>query len=349
MKQLGKTVTSLTIDNTNLTTWPSWLQHFPHLQELSIDNNMISDVPDGALDLVADSLMSFSLDGNKLKAIPQALSTLTSLQTLSMIENSISDTLNLPTESQLTTLTLSSNKISDDEQLSLALQAYTDSLHDIALDNNKLTKVPDLSFLSEIEHLDLSHNLISDSTSGSIPNNLYDIDIGYNLLPYIPAVLSHLHSAVELNLPWNSVRELRGTDISSSVTSVDLTHNLITTLTAASFPTDTSIQYLRLSNNPITSISIDAFASLHDLTELYLVSAKLARVPLALSSLKNLKVLDLTDNRSLVCTCLEKGLEPWTRTFYEANMRGSCGLISVFQFFRTLSPCCPKDSGAVVV
>ncbi|CAG5126515.1 unnamed protein product [Candidula unifasciata] len=348
LKHIGQTITTLTIDNTNLITWPSWLQYFPLLTELSMDNNGISDIPDGAFNLVTNTLMSLSLDGNKLKAISPAVSILTSLQTLSLTENNISDTLNLPSGSQLMSLSLSGNKIYNDEQFSYALQSYSESLRDISLDNNKFTKVPDLFFLEEVEHLDLSHNLISQPSSGSLPSGLYDIDFGYNLLPFIPKVLSTLNSAVELSLPWNNIRDIHGSDFPSSATTVDLTHNLITTLTSSSFPTVNSIQFLKLSSNPISAISTDAFNSLHDLTELYLVSAKLARVPLALVSLKNLKILNLTDNKSLVCTCLEERLGPWTRGFSEDNLMGSCGVLSVYTFFTTLSPACPKSGGGVI-
>lgn len=175
MTHIGQTVLTLDIDNVNLTTWPSWLQKFTHLTELSIDNNGISDIPDGALDNVASSLRSLSQDTNNLRAIPKALSTLGSLQTLSMIGNQISDTSNLLSRSQLMTLTLTGNKISHAGQLSTAVQPYAESLTVFGLQNNLLPKIPDIDFLSEIEHLDLSHNKISDPNSGSLPSGLYKI------------------------------------------------------------------------------------------------------------------------------------------------------------------------------
>lgn len=348
MTHIGQTVLTLDIDNVNLTTWPSWLQMFTHLTELSIDNNGISDIPDDALDNVASTLRSLSQDSNNLRAIPKALSTLGSLQTLSMIGNQISDTSNLPSRSQLMTLTLTGNRISDAGQLSNAVQPYAESLTVFGLRNNLLPKIPDIDFLSEIEHLDLSHNKISDPNSGSLPSGLYDIDASYNLLPYVPTVLASLQSMVELNLPYNSILDIRGTDITSSMTGVDLSHNLITSLTASSFPTVSGIVYLKLNNNPISVISPDAFNSLDDLTELYLGSVMLTRVPLALVSLKNLMILDLTDNGSLVCTCEQKSLGPWMQPLYEGDVRGNCGMLSVYQFFVTLSPAYPQDGGIIV-
>lgn len=348
MTHIGQTVLTLDIDNVNLTTWPSWLQTFTHLTELSIDSNAISDIPDGALDNVASTLRSLSQDSNNLRAIPKALSTLGSLQTLSMIGNQISDTSNLPSRSQLMTLTLTGNRISDAGQLSTVVQPYAESLTVFGLQNNLLPKIPDIDFLSEIEHLDISHNKISDPNSGSLPSGLYDIDASYNLLPYVPTVLASLQSMVELNLPYNSILDIRGTDITSSVTGVDLSHNLITSLTASSFPTVSGIVYLKLNNNPISVISPDAFNSLDDLTELYLGGAMLTRVPLALVSLKNLMILDLTDNGSLVCTCEQRSLGPWMQPLYEGDVRGNCGMLSIYQFFVTLSPACPQDGGIIV-
>jgi hypothetical protein len=82
MKNLGPTLTSLYLENVDLTKSPSWLQYFTKLTDLSILEGTLSFLPDGSLDMVANSLISLTLTNMSLTEVPKALTNLSKLKAL---------------------------------------------------------------------------------------------------------------------------------------------------------------------------------------------------------------------------------------------------------------------------
>lgn len=301
----------------------------------------ISSIPDDAMDNLVNTLTTLSLYNNSLHVVPKTISKLKGLTMLVLQQNEIIDVSSLPSLSKLSTLYLNNNNISNHSQLSTALRHYTDWLATLAIDNNNLAAIPELNFFKNVGSLDFSHNRISDTNSGSVPSAVYGCTMQYNSLPSIPKIMANLKYVTDLVLAHNVITHIEGSQFPPSTIVVDLEYNLLTKLTNRSFPENSSITFINLNNNPISEISPTAFENLRDIRELRMQYSALTRLPLALLSLTSLYFLDMSNSTGLVCTCLEKSLETWIQSFYLANVVGSCGQISIYNFLKSLSTQCP--------
>jgi Leucine-rich repeat (LRR) protein len=340
----GQTLTSLTLYNVSLSSWPNWIQNCSQLTYLSITYGSIQSIPDGALDNFSNSLTSLVLSNNKLTSIPKALSQLSALTSLSLDYNKIIDVTWLPQHSpQLTQIYLDNNKISNSSSLSQAVRQIGSSLKYIGITSNQLTSIPDFTSMTRINNLDFSKNKISNPYSGSVPNTVDSIDLSYNFLHAIPRFVSTLNQAISLTFLSNVITSFVGTNIPPSAIVLDLGSNLITEITDNNFPKNSQLTTLSLNNNPIVLISNLAFTNLLNLTGLNFINTKITRLPLGLRSLTSLTWIDLTDSNGLVCTCMEKCLESWVVNLSPNQVYGNCGMLPIYDFFSQLSPDCPTQ------
>lgn len=343
MKNIGPTLQTLYIERVPFTSPPNWLQYFSCLIEIDILSSVLKEIPDNAMDLLINTTQYFNVYNNSITEVPKAISHLTSLLSLFLSDNKISNTTFLPPLSKLKLLSLDGNRIYNATQLSSTVRPYAQSLMQFDINSNQLSSLPDLSFLTQVESLSFDDNKLSDSNSGAMPSNLYSLDLQNNFLPRIPRIMSGLQSITDLSLPTNYITMIQGTDFPPKTTYVELGFNHITDLTENSFPENSVIEYLSLNNNPISKISASAFINLQQLSELDLQSTQLTRMPVALSSLVKLFKLDFTNIASLVCSCTEKSLQGWVAARGPEVVNGNCGQITIYEFFTILSPGCPTD------
>lgn len=338
IKNIGHSVRTLKIGNVGLTLWPSWIQYFSNLTEISISESSFSSLPSSAFSSVVHSLTKLSLTNNNLTSLPRAFSQLYRLECLTVSGTNVDSVLYLPLSSNLTTLCLANNNISNVEQVSVNLCPYAYSLKYIDLHGNKLTYVPDLSYMINLQDINLNDNNISVADTGSLPSRVRNVELALNALPLIPHFLFGLKNVWYLNLPNNSINELRGEDFPPATMIANLGFNLITNLADTSFPEDSNITVLSLNNNPIASIAILAFRNLASLSFLNLQYTKLTRLPLALSSLSHLSIFDISGSTDLVCTCAEKSLQQIILNTFKVT--GTCGDTSIQYFFANLTSGC---------
>jgi Leucine-rich repeat (LRR) protein len=341
MTNLGQTLTTLVLDNVGMTSWPTWLRYFSHLTDITVVRCSFSSIPDDAFDNMASTLVNLYLFSNELVTVPKALSKLSALQILNFQENRIINVTWLPQTSKLKTLLLSNNLIADANLLSNAVRPFANSLVTFDINTNRLSSIPDFTFFKEFTSVDLTHNKLTDYTSGAFDPSIRFILFTHNFLPSIPRVLKTLQLVDELSLSYNSIRRISASDFPNNATTAVLGFNFITELSDNSFPINSTLTSLWLNNNPITTISSLAFNNLIHLTELYLQGTRLSRMPLALSSLTNLYVLNMADTATLVCTCQEKSLAAWVLTKTRSILPSNCGLTDIYHFFSDLSPACP--------
>lgn len=343
MKNIGPTLQTLYIERVPFTSPPNWLQYFSCLIEIDILSSVLKEIPDNAMDLLVNTTQYFNVYNNSITEVPKAISHMTSLLSLFLSDNKISNTTYLPPLSKLKLLSLDGNRIYNATQLSSTVRPYAESLVQFDINSNQLSSLPDLSFLTQVGSLSFYDNKLSDSYSGAMPSNLYSLELKNNFLPRIPQIMSGLHSITDLSLPTNYITMIQGTDFPPKTTYVELGFNHLTDLTENSFPENSVIEYLSLNNNPISKISPSAFINLQQLSELDLQSTQLTRMPVALSSLVNLLKLDFTNIASLVCSCTEKSLQGWVAARGAEVVNGNCGQITIYEFFTILSPGCPTD------
>ncbi|CAG5127697.1 unnamed protein product [Candidula unifasciata] len=340
MMYLAPKLQSISFGNVSVHTWPGWFQYCNQVTQLSLDNSNITSIPDNGLDGMTNSLITLSLTGNSLTSVPKAIYKLVNITHLYVDSNKITDVTWLPKHARLDTLALNNNKISNGTQLSEALRPFAEFLSDLNLVGNELTAIPDLDFLT-FQSIDLSFNKIYDLNAGSLSPDLHGLNLGNNLLTSVPSVVFRVQSLGSLMMASNLVTRVQASLIPVSLRYLDLQHNLLTELTDTSFPENSNLLYLYLNNNPLTTISDHAFANLAQLEELYLGSTRLARLPLGLTSLHSLTTFDVSEITRLVCTCMEKNLAPWIKSLRSGRVSGTCGLMSVYDFFSLLSPDCP--------
>ncbi|CAG5119861.1 unnamed protein product [Candidula unifasciata] len=343
MKNLCPSLLSFQLVTGGVSSWPNWLKYCSNLTDISITSSGISSIPDDALDLVTNTLVQLQLHNNSLTSVPKAISKMTALNILSLEQNKITDLTWLPQLSNLSYLALTENRISDAGKLSSVLRPYANTLQTFSVYDNFLTSIPDLSFLTKIIELDYMNNHISDPYSGGIPENLTSLQLYKNFLTTVPTVMKTMKLLTELDLSYNRMLSIQGTDIPNRVTGVDLGNNIITELTDTSFPVNSNITYLLMSNNPLSKISLLAFQNLPQLQQLDLTHTKLTRMPLAISLLSKLQYLDVSGNTGLVCTCLEKGLASRISSLPSEAVVGDCGQTSLYVFFTELSHGCPTS------
>ncbi|BFZ20793.1 hypothetical protein BsWGS_23832 [Bradybaena similaris] len=340
MAHIGETLQNLNLEEVGFTTWPVWLTYFKQLNELSLQDNSLSSIPDNAFDILSNNLTTLTLSNNSFVATPKSLFNLKNLLYLDFENNKISNLTWLPQPGKLSSLGLNINQISDAHHLSEVLRPYANSLNTVILSYNRLTAIPELSFMTKIDTFDLSYNLISDARAGSVYNTTYVLELCYNRLRSIPTIFSGLKLLISMSLSHNIIQAVQGEHIPSWVTSLDLQFNLVTELTDTSFPENSALQFLLLDNNPLVKISNLALKNLGSLNNLSLQHTKLIRLPLGLAYLTSILYLDLRNNPGLVCTCLEKSLKGKLTSNVEIS--GDCGNISIYDFFAILSPNCPQ-------
>ncbi|CAG5127699.1 unnamed protein product [Candidula unifasciata] len=341
MKYLAPKLNTLTLSSVSFHTWPDWIQYCKQVSELALVYSYLQSIPDNGLDSMATTVISMSLTGNNLTAVPKAISNFTNMTVFAVDKNKIRDVTWLPKQCRMDTLDVSNNKIFNATQLSEALRPYAEFLVELDIDHNELTEIPDLQFLT-MDNFDFSFNNIYDLTAGSLPSKVSWLNLNNNLLSSLPRMVLSLQLLSTLLMESNLVTSLQASTIPSTLQYLSLQNNLVTELTDASFPENSSLLSLYLDNNPLTKISDLAFANLAKLRELHLSSTRLTRLPLGLPSLHSITLLDVSDITGLVCTCLEKDLGPWIKSLASEIVFGNCGVIKVYDFFALLSPGCPR-------
>ncbi|CAG5133274.1 unnamed protein product [Candidula unifasciata] len=338
MKHIGLTLVTLKLDNVSLSSWPEWLQYFPHLQTLEMTCQFPS-IPDNAFDGQADMLMTLTLINGNLTETPYAFSNISFLSTLVLDNNNISRLNSLPNSGSLSSFSITNNRLSNATHLSGVLRSVANSLFYLHLEGNQLSSFPDLSFMKKLLKVYLSYNSISDTSSGSIPTSVSYLEAENNTIRSLAGFLSQAANLEYLKLMGNLIANFTGDEIPSKVSYLDLSKNLITELNETSFPTKNSLGLIFLDYNPISVISPFAFTNLTKLISLSLKGTQLARLPLALGSVTKLLSLDMSESSNLVCTCEEKQVRSWylsrPLTFY-----GVCGPLSISNFLNVLSQGC---------
>ncbi|CAG5133275.1 unnamed protein product [Candidula unifasciata] len=338
MRHIGLTLVTLKLDNVSLSSWPEWLQYFPHLQTLEMTCQFPS-IPDNAFDGQENILMTLTLINGILTETSLSLSNLSSLSTLVLDNNNISRINSLPNFGILSSISINYNRLSNATHLSDILRSVSNSLTILQAEENKLSSFPDLSFMTKLLEIYLSNNLISDTSSGFISPSVTYLEAENNNIRSLVGFLSKAEDLQYLKLKGNRIISVSRENIPLKVSELDLSKNLIAKLTDTSFPENNSLNLLFLNYNPISTISPSAFASLTKLDSISLRGTKLARLPLALGSLTNLVSLDLSESSYLVCSCQEKALRSWYLSRPLACF-GECGPLTIAYFLNMFSEGC---------
>lgn len=153
---LTRTLTTLTLENNGLTTFPSVLMTLGQIHNLSLARNNLQFVSDQAISVVASNLTTLNLQACNLDRIPGALSRLRHLQNIDFSYNNITtiEKNDLQLMGNLINLDVSFNPL---QYISNSTFYDLASLKELILKETYLTLVPEaISKLGNLAKVDLS-------------------------------------------------------------------------------------------------------------------------------------------------------------------------------------------------
>jgi len=321
---------SLDLSNCGLTETPTKIlsRFFPHLQELNLSGNRISEIKENAFARL-NSLQKLELSSNQISEIKEnAFAGLNSLHTLGLSENKISEIKenafaglnglqrldlfkNQISEikenafvrlNSLHTLRLSSNQISEIKENAFA---GLNSLHTLSLSKNKISEIKENVFagLNSLHMLSLSENKISEIKENTFArlNSLQRLNLSHNLISEIKEnAFAGLNSLHTLGLSENKIREIKENAFAglNSLHTLGLSENKIREIKENAFAGLNSLHTLELFSNQISEIKENAFVGLNSLHTLNLFKNQISEIKEnAFAGLNSLHMLNLYKNQ----------------------------------------------------
>lgn len=198
---------------------------------------------------------------------------------------------------------------------------------------NQITDIPVDAFsnVENLTRLSLRANKLANETNINIAlqplvQTLQILDISANLLSAIPKVVGGMFKLSKLDISRNAIEEITSDRIPPQLKILDGSYNVyLHSLNDNSFPMASSLQVLNLSYSELRSISDLAFQGLQHLQELHLDHNGLTKVPLALTKLNNLNMLDL-NGVWWECPCpRDTSLDKWYASLNNSlELSGQC-------------------------
>lgn len=282
----------------------------PHLEYVNLTANLFDEVSDLALhqthatcDTVVQEL---DVSHNRIKVLPnRGFSRSFKLKILSLKFNQIGRAEDNALEglNQLHTLELSHNQL---VALPPSFFQHTDQLSELHLQNNSISVIPPRLFsgLQKLVTLDLSYNRISsqwiNSDTFADLIRLVVFDLSHNQITEIgTATFRSQYSLQVLRLQYNKIVNIAENTFASlyNLHTLILSHNRITQIEYLTLNGLFVLSVLSFDHNNINAIHPDSFRNCTSLMELSLGNNHLFSVPLSLQSLRQLRSLELGDNR----------------------------------------------------
>ncbi|XP_046961650.1 protein artichoke-like [Vanessa cardui] len=263
----------------HISEFRSLLDALPRLRYLDMSDNLLQEIPRGAL-RGHPSLERLHLNRNNIKFIDaDAFIAMPALRELHLSNNSLNDMnegpfWNLPA---LKGLDLSNNYF---QRLQPKLLYNLPALRRIDISNNQLTIIDPITFMETplLEYINISGNALISTHPATFRNlpNLYELDASSNrLVEFLPGLPRGLE---QLYLRRNQITSL------PMLPSPDL-----------DLP---SLRTLDLSNNGIQKIQYGGMKTLHNLRRFYINRNGLRQIEAStFSDLERLEVLDISDNQ----------------------------------------------------
>ncbi len=267
--------------------------HLAAITSLDLNWKSITSLKAGDFDGLT-SLRTLHLSSNSISDI-SPLSVLTNLTTLHLSGNSITDIPELDGLTNLKYLNLSGNSITDISPLDGLTNLTT--LH---LSSNSITDIPELDGLTNLTSLYLSSNSISDISALSGLTNLTTLHLPSNSITDI-SPLEDLTKLTTLELPFNSITDISPLEDLTNLTTLELYNNSISDISPLEDLTNlTTLELgdtIGRGNNRISDIS--PLEDLTNLTTLYLHNNIIIDIS-PLKDLTNLTTLTLSYNNSII-------------------------------------------------
>ncbi|KAI1696031.1 leucine rich repeat domain-containing protein [Ditylenchus destructor] len=246
-ESLTDTLTSLTVQNLQLTRVPKSVGNLTHLTTLNLDQNNITKVE--FLDKLSN-LQSLSLSRNQISEIDEnVFEPLKNLTYLKVAHNRLKTLPSLRFLPELETLYAYDNQIEKVNSFMGLLK-----LKEVRLDSNKISELPPYMFTANplLKEIYLSYNKISkvdDTVFGLLPN-VTKLSLKYNQLSKVGNIFRNFPNITTIGLMANNFTTLKGSNFANleTETYVDLDANNLTHISPEDFD-GSFISTLDLRNN----------------------------------------------------------------------------------------------------
>lgn len=277
MAGLSSSLTDFRVDVRHFGNWPGTvLQALPEVERLDVIG-----IPSEHLDSTAfqqmPKLKEVTISESKLRGIPDALCSLSSMKTLNISNNEHFN----ESGYKMFEVCGSQNRSS----------FHIDNLY---FYNNKISVFPNfMSMFPSVRKLGVRNNLIASMNEDelSFSPDLRAISLDRNYFTRIPFALNKFPALTYVSLADNKISSLEEYDLGK------LTH----------------LATLDLDQNPLQYITQNAFASNQHLSTLYLSGTSLQRIPLAITLLPELTMLTLNE-ADIICECDMDYVSQWTHS-----------------------------------
>jgi len=299
--------------------------HLSSLLMLDLSNNIISNLQDNIFAGTPDLQKLFLQNNSFSRVSPNVMHSLHNLLLLNMSFNHLSgQSINKDTfksQVKLVALDMSHNIIKDissdvystmNEIQILNLQhnhlseihsehfSHLPNLHVLMLSFNQIQTLHPKALvnLQSLDSLSLNHNHlpeIPDELFQDCPN-LQDLTLHHNLLTSVPKSLSNLSNLQTLDLGENQIANLSMESLPASLYGLRLAGNDLDQIPMNIFTKLSNLNVLNLSHNRIKTIEEDALRNLKNLRALRLDNNRLQDMNGIVSSLKNLRWLNVSTN-----------------------------------------------------
>ncbi|KAF8363388.1 hypothetical protein PRIPAC_90311 [Pristionchus pacificus] len=301
LDSMAASLKELSLANNRLTEVPRLTAFFPALARLTLNRNLISDLPPAVFSF-APSIVELRLEENRVctlqfASLDEIKSSLALLDLSGNCLSTLSSVGVLRGAPALAYLDLSSNKLTELSPLSLM---NLPSLVEVRLSDNLLSRLLPLSISAtpELRYVYLQNNLL-DSLSALPPlAKLELLDARANRLTKIPSLVdSPLLRQLRLDTNRIAVLESRALVGNPKLQLLSIQDNSLTSLSGAPFEGLSELVVLLLANNKLTKLDGSSLTPLRSLQQLNLHNNSLSALSeSSLAPLKQLTTLDLGTN-----------------------------------------------------
>lgn len=297
VKQLWLTLITIATNLDLLSGCPVQCQcnHINQTMDVNCSKQSIGYVPDN----IPTTATSLDLHGNHISSLTKVFHNLTQVQNIDLSYNDLKSF--QPTDfqhnSHLVFLNLEGNKLSYLEEKSFQ---YLPKLKALNLANNSITELNGAIFhaLFNLEDLHFQGNKISNVSNDTFlfVDTIVHLDLSQNAIRDLPQYMfSYLLDLQELKLQNNSLTHFDGQYLfgqNTAVRKLDLSFNKITEFSNLNL---TNLHELDLSWNNLTTLSVDYFKNLENLTHLVLDGNPVSMIDTAIfEKLKSLQSLSMS-------------------------------------------------------
>lgn len=257
LQSVSKTLSSITLGNKEMNSWPNSISLLEKLTTISIYDLEFQELPDDAFKHFPE-LNILEMMSTKIRNIPSSLGSRTKLKIINLVGNEM--------------ITTESFNGHDFNKLQ--------NLTNINIVNSSIQTLPNIfSNLDNLNQLQLDSNPIS-----SIPDNVFPLNFSSNFwflmlrnttLTTVPTALSKLTNLNRIDFQRHSIQEIHDDD----------------------FKHLEKLEVLYFTDNLLHTVSDNAFKDLKSLIILYLDNTRLTTIPKAVMNLPSLFELTLSNTR----------------------------------------------------